>query len=122
MSDDKFEDRVFAIVTDIEYKDHYHLICARDRKDPEGRVFIQVACWRKDTVTGEMGMGKGGKSYLSEHMTDSEIVRRAFGLFMAYEEHECREFFKWRGRRVFGPHIAVEALWEAAKQVDVRAT
>lgn len=67
-----------------------------------------------------LSVGRGGKAYLSEHMTVSELTRTAFGLFRAYEEHECREFFKWRGKAIYGPHIEVLSLWEVADRLDYR--
>jgi hypothetical protein len=119
-SEGDLELRLKTLVSEIDYWPRYRLLCERDKKDPEGRFYIQVECDRPDVNTGIMGVGHGGKAYLSEHMTDGEIVRRAFSLFMAYEEHECREGFKWRGRAVFGPHIATEALWSVADQMDYR--
>jgi hypothetical protein len=108
-------------VTEISYKSAWYVLdLRRDLKDDDGRWFLQVRVWRRDTVTGDMGWGKGGKRYLSEHMTVSEVVRVAYGLFAAYEEHECREGFKFSGRRVFGPHIDVNALWEVANKIDAR--
>lgn len=86
-----------------------------------GRYFFQISCYRLDAITGEEGRGKGGKAYLSEHMTDSELVQVAFGLYKSYWEHEARETFQWKDRRVFGPHISTEALWEVARRVDVRS-
>jgi hypothetical protein len=116
-----FEIRVKALVDELDYKwGGYRLLCERDKKDSAGRLYLQVECDRPDAYTGLPGVGHGGKAYLSEHMTDGEIVRRAFALFMAYEEHECREGFRWRGRAVFGPHIATEALWSVADQLDFR--
>lgn len=121
MVDEKFEVAVRNLVKLISYKDGYRLICETDKTDPEnGRLYLQVECDRPDVFTGVMGTGRGGKAYLSEHMTDGEIVKIAFGLFKAYEEHECREFFKLQGRAIFGPHISVEALWEVADRLDFR--
>jgi hypothetical protein len=86
-----------------------------------GRYFIQIQCYRRDVITGEMGFGRGGKYHLSEFQTKSEIVQMIFGAYKAYWEHEARENFQYRGRRVFGPHIDVDAQWEASKKVDVRS-
>src|SRR6187551_2912274 len=93
----------------------------RDQEIPDGRFYFQIMCWRLDVITGEMGWGYGGKAYLSPHATDSELVQTVFGLYRAYWEHEARETFVWRERRVFGPHIATEALWDVAQRVDVRS-
>jgi hypothetical protein len=119
-SSDEFEANVKGLVSTISYKPGYTLLCKQDQKDPQGRLYLQVQCLRPDAITGVPGVGRGGKIYLSEHMTQGEIIRKAFGLFMAYEEHECREFFKWDGRAVFGPHIDVQALWEVADRMETR--
>lgn len=86
-----------------------------------GEHFVQIQCWRRDTITGEMGWGYGGKAWPSQHASDSEIIQMIFGLYKSYWEHEARETFIWRGRRPFGPHISTEALWSVARQVDVRS-
>jgi hypothetical protein len=87
----------------------------------ENEFYVQIKCWREDTITGEMGFGFGGKAWPSVHASDSEIVQMIFGLYKSYWEHEARETFVWRGRRPFGPHISTEALWEVARRVDVRS-
>lgn len=115
-----FEELIKSIQDDINYKLGYRLLCERDKADPQGRWYFQVECERPDAYTGEMGVGRGGKAYLSPHMTPSELVRVAFGLFKSYEEHECREFFKYAGRAVFGPHIDIDALWTAASHLEHR--
>ena len=48
-------------------------------------------------------------------MTDGQIVRSVFSMFMAYEEHECREHFTFGGVRIFGPHITLKALMKAGE-------
>lgn len=111
----KLWDRVAQIVSEIGYKPGYDLEIDRDDDDT---IFIQVICWRPDTYTGLMGWGRGGRGYPTDQMGDGEIIRMAFGLFMAYETHECREAFEWRERRVFGPHIDIKAQWEAAGHLE----
>jgi hypothetical protein len=98
----------------------YRLLFALDREIEQGRYFLQVESTRVDCMTMRNGVGRGGKAYLSPHMTDSEIVQTAFGLFKAYEEHEAREGFLYEGRRIYGPHIDVNALVEVAERTDVR--
>jgi hypothetical protein len=58
---------------------------------------------------------------LSTFMTKSELVQTAFKAVMTASEHEIRETFTYKGRRIFGPHFDVEALWSIAGKVDVRA-
>lgn len=89
--------------------------------NPAGRYYYQIECERLDAITGVMGVGRGGKAYLSEWATDSELFQTMFGLYKGYWEHEARETFVVRGRRPFGPHISTEALWDVARRVDVRS-
>lgn len=117
---DAFRVRVQAIVNDIELPPNFRLIFERDKKNPAGRFYLQVACMRPDTFTGEMAEGRGGKSYLTEHVSKSEVVLTVWGLFQNYVMHEAREGFLYKGRRPFGPHIDIDALWSVAGQLDAR--
>jgi hypothetical protein len=76
-----------------------------DRLEGSDKWFLQVRLWRPDTVTGEWGWRSGGKYYVSPHSTPGELVRKCLAAVLAYAEHEVRENFLFRGRRVFGPHI-----------------
>ena len=86
-----------------------------------GRLWVQVGTVRPDCNTSQVGLGKGGKAYVSEHATEDEVVKKVFGLILAYVEHEAREGFYYKGKRLFGPHITLEALMEAADHTEVRA-
>lgn len=85
-----------------------------------GVTYIQILCGRPDTFTGEYGIGTGGKRYLSPRQSDSEIVRAIWGAFLGYQEHEAREAFTYKGKRIYGPHIDVEALVEVADRIEQR--
>lgn len=50
----------------------------------------------------------------------SSLIQTIFGLYLSFVEHEARETFLYRGRRVFGPHISTDALWEIAERTDAR--
>lgn len=119
----EFYDRLAAVQDEIELGMNCTLEFWQDHGDEiaNGRFYFQISCERPDAITGVMGTGRSGKAFLSQHMTSSELVQVAFGLYKGYWEHEAREMFKWRGRRVFGPHISTEALWEVARRVDVRS-
>ena len=127
MSRETLEERLDRIVADIEVGENFSVKIGQDRVnypelevDVPGRYYFQIAYYRKDVITGEMGFGYGGKAYLSEYASDNELVQTVFGLYKGFWEHEARETFQWRGRRVFGPHISTEALWEVARRVDLR--
>lgn len=106
------------ILANIKYKDGYYFDL---KQDAEGdRWYVQIAFLRPDIVTGIEGWGYSGKRYVTKHMSKSEFVALCMGTVLALEEHEAREMFRYRGRRVFGPHIDVDALWEVARRIDVR--
>jgi hypothetical protein len=121
-----FLEVVRTVIGRITYRPGYRFEIEIDKKDPDGRVYLQLWHTRPDAVTGNTGEGRGGKRYLSPHMTDSEIVRSALGACLAYEEHEVREFFKYapdeeyEPRAIFGPHGDVNQLYRVADILDVR--
>lgn len=112
-----FFSRLAGIVSEIELGMDCSVYVGADGS----RYYFQIQCHRMDTITKQMGLGFGGKAYLSPHMTKSELVQTIFGLYKGYWEHEARETFIYRGRRPFGPHIDTDALWEVARRVDVRS-
>jgi hypothetical protein len=58
---------------------------------------------------------RGRKWFLSEHMTDGEVVQTALMACLAASEHEIREQFKYRGVSIFDPHYDIERLVELRK-------
>lgn len=115
-----FPSRLAQIRSEISLPESMELLIGRDQAETGGRYFFQIQALRPDAFTGALEHGRGGKAYLSPHATRSELVQTVFGLMLAYLEHEARESFTWRGRRVFGPHIDVQAHWDVARRVDVR--
>lgn len=82
------------------------------RKFKEGdRFYLQV---RDDNavnnVTGEPYSWGGRKWALSEHMTETEIVKTALVAVKAATEHETLEKFTYCGVAIFDPHIKVSDL------------
>ena len=102
---------------DAEYQGKKFLIFYGE---DNGKLWIQVGTERPDTYTGEIGIGKGGQAKVSEEATHDEVVKKIFGMCLDYVEHETREGFKWRGRRVFNPHVTIEALWSVARKSNYR--
>jgi len=87
-----------------------------------GGIYLQASYEDSDIVTGKREWQFTRKWLLSPSMTRSEIVQTCFKLVMTSMEHRAREGFTYRGKRVFGPHFDVEALWQicADKRLDVR--
>lgn len=117
-----FLHRVNDVLEKVGYRGGYQFAAAIDNDDSvTGRVYVELWHWREDADNpGVLAWGSGGKRFLSPTMTDSEIVRTCLGAALSYEEHEVREFFTYRGRRIYGPHLDVEALVEIADRVDFR--
>lgn len=75
-----------------------------------------------DIITHEPEKQMTRRWPLSPHMVKSEVVATCFKCCMTSMEHRARETFTYRGRRIYGPHFDVEALWGIASKVDVRPT
>lgn len=58
---------------------------------------------------------KGRKFYISEHMTESEVIQTCLLAVLLFEEHEAREWLTYKGKAIHGPHIDVS-------QKDARQT
>lgn len=79
-----------------------------------GLTSVQVGMVRPDTYSGQTECGWGPESVLGSQTTDDALVKKVFGLAKDYLEHELREGFLYKDRRIFGPHISLDALYEAA--------
>lgn len=121
-SDRMWSDMFEEVAAAVTYKPGYRILLKPDLEVGHGRWYYQVEADRTDAITGEHGVGRGGKAYLSVHQTRSELVQVVFALIKSYEEHEAREFFRYEGQQVFGPHFDVTALVEiaAAGRTEVR--
>lgn len=97
------------ILNDVAYKDWTLHI--------ERGVNATILQWLFE-AGGELQHGR--KWILSQHMTKSEIVSTAFKAALTAEEHECREGFRYKGKKIFGPHFDVDVLTEiAGKKVNL---
>ena len=81
-NEEDFRERLTRIVADITLGMDCSVVIGHEQAwDIDGadmsRYFFQIQCWRRDVMTGEMGLGYGGKAYLSPHGTDSELIQIA---------------------------------------------
>ena len=79
-----------------------------------GEAFLQAQYWDTDVVTGKKELQKTRKWPISQYAVKSEVVTTALKCVLTSVEHRVRENFKYRGKRIFGPHFDVDALWEIA--------
>lgn len=75
-----------------------------------------------DINTGEITIQTTRKWYISPHISKSEFVQTAFKCLITSMEHRAREKFKYKGKRVYGPHFDVEELHKICtdKKFDYR--
>ena len=98
---------IVEIIENIKYKD-YSIMFKEGR---DGRPYLQVDMGMTEcATTSESTVMWGRKWYLSPHMTETEVVQTAFKAVLAAEEHEIREFFEYKGRKVFNPHFDINDM------------
>lgn len=96
---------------------HYTLEVAIDGR---GAIYLRAAYMEADVATGKEELQQTRRWFLSPEMTRSELVQTAFKCVLTSAEHRVREWFRYRGRAVFGPHFNVEALWAICEVREVR--
>jgi hypothetical protein len=106
--------RIARLLHDVEYRRNTGW-----RVAPDGS-WLQVVRFTDATKAGDTASLFGRKWRLSPHMTAGEVVQTALLAVLAFEEHEAREAFRWRGRAIFGPHIVLSALHDAALHIETR--
>ena len=75
-----------------------------------GRIFIQIIYNAPCTKSKEVQEWHGRKWYLSEYMTQDEVIKTCYAAFKAAVEHEVMEGFKVDNITLFNPHINFEEL------------
>lgn len=108
----KSKPQMQAVINTIQFEHHPDLVI-RFGEDGVSTYVMQLVDLNMDP-----SFNTGRKWRISPHMTTSEIVGTAWKAYMTWLEHEARESFLYRGRAVYGPHLDVEALWEAAGDRD----
>lgn len=103
---------VQAILKEVAFMD-YTLLATESEYD--GRWFMQGSYREACIDTGAEALHMTRRWLLTPYMTKSEVVQTAFKLCLTSMEHRTREHFLFRGRRVYGPHFDVEALWAIAE-------
>lgn len=100
--------RVELLLTLVEYLNYTFRVSASHR----GEVYLKATYLDEDIYTKKIEVQHTRRWLLSPAMTDSEIVSTAFKLCLTSAEHRCREAFKYKSARIFGPHFDVNDLAE----------
>lgn len=84
----------------------FNVIYKRDIKRPDtGRIFIQIVYTDKCRKTGKEQLWKSRKYYISEHMTEDELVKTIYVAFEQCVKHEIMEGFCIDNKVLFNPHV-----------------
>lgn len=109
-----------ALISAITYKPGWTFLIGVEKG---GRFYVQASVdERSDLTMDPTGKSaartpwKSGKRYLSPHMCRQEVVGLVFGLIKDAEEHETREWFRYRGASIFNPHLDPDVLVEVARK------
>lgn len=108
------------IVKDTQYRGVRGIAYAYEIAEDDGRVYVTLVVTRPETFTGTVSAGRGWRHELHPSMSESQIVKMLFGMGQDFDEHEAREGFVYKGRRVFGPHIDIAAMWSVATTYEQR--
>lgn len=108
----KFEE-AREVISAVTYKPGWSF--RLEKIDQNGHWFLQVcvdetATAAVDVQTGDRAAWRGGKFLISQHMTRNELVRTAHKAVVSAEMHELDEYFRYRGRAIFNPHLDPDAL------------
>ncbi len=102
------------LLDDVRFKDYIIFVGNNGMQ-----MYLQAEYIDHDIATDVMSLQKTRKWMLSPHMTKSEIVQTAFKCCLTSMEHRTREAFKYKGRRIFGPHFDVDALHGICKDENL---
>lgn len=104
------------LIASITYKPGWYF-----RAGVEGtRMWYQVGVTKEaeisfDPIEGTKVPWRGAKHYLSEHMCRNEIVTGVKHAIDRAEMHEVNEWFRYKGKSIYNPHLDPDSLVEVAK-------
>lgn len=120
-----FED-IHVLVGRVTYKPGWTILVGKEN-GKDLRPYIQISVDEtaeaaKCPFSGEVVPWRGGKRYLSYHMCRQEIVGACLGAIKDAEMHEIHEWFKYKGRAIYNPHLDPDVLAEVAvlRNMNVR--
>ncbi len=104
------------IIAQITYKPGWYFRTGYE----DNRMWFQVGVTAEaeisfDPIEGKKVPWRGAKHWLSPHMCRNEIVSLVFHAIERAEMHEVKEWFRYKNRSIFNPHLDPDALAELAK-------
>lgn len=107
------------LIDAIAYKPGWYIRTGTDRD----RMWLQVGVTEEAEISFDRQAGKkvpwrGAKHYLSEHMCRNEVVSMCYYAFERAELHEVKEWFRYKGRSIFNPHLDPDVLVAVASKAS----
>lgn len=81
---------------------------------------VWVSFERPDTITGQLGRGRGRDEIVWRGATLSAAIKTAWVCFEMILKHEAMEGFRFDGQRIFNPHNSVLDLARVQQLHDQR--
>ena len=106
--------KIIEVLRQVEYKEGWDLELNL-RRDTDLNPQLR---WTFRDHKGEDQNGRWWR--LSHHMTPGELVQTALKAALTAEEHEAREWFTYKGKAIFGPHLDIDKLVEIADATVMR--
>lgn len=113
-----------AIVFAITYKPGWEIWLYEGTPNDQ-RPYVQIHVTEESDASldsalhdGTRTPWKSAKRHLSPFMCRQEIVGLVFGLIKDAEEHEMREWFRYRGASIFNPHLDPDVLVGVARKAS----
>jgi len=102
------------IIEQIQYKPNWNILFFEGTERP----YIQLKVLGNCSITGDLVPWVSGKRFLSYFMSNQEIVGSVFALIKDAEDHEMREFFRYKGKAIYNPHLDPDKLAEFASKKE----
>lgn len=100
-------DELQQIVSQVKYKNWAVEVFAMPA------YTIRVSWFDADIITGQKELQISREWFINPtEMTEDMIVSTVFKCIKNAEEHETCENFKYKGKRIFNPHVSIKTLLE----------
>lgn len=108
-----------AIIGNITYKRGWYFRAGIE----DCRMWIQIGVTADaeiayDPIAKEVVPWRGAKHYLSPYMCRQEVVGTVHHAIQRAEMHELNEWFRYRGRSIYNPHLDPDKLAEFASKKE----
>ena len=99
-------EEILAILGNIRYKNWFFELYAHPVE-----YTLRISWFDACSVTGKKEL-QHSREWFLDTLTEDGIVQTVFKAIANAEEHEVKERFRYKGKRVFNPHTAIADLME----------